>query len=386
MRIIDIRERAVSLSDPMSNAAINFQEMTASAVAIDVECQSGKVVTGYGFSSVGRYAQSGLIGDRFAPRLLGLNYIDGENGKLDPRRAWVEMMKNEKWGGDGDRSGAVGVLDMALWDVAAKIDDVPLWKLLSDRHNSGVYHQKVPVYATGGHYYPRSDLGGLQDEVKGYLDSGFEKVKIKCGQSGLPDDIRRIEASLSQLDQCGARLAIDVNCAYESSQKRVGLAKAVSPYQLAWVEEPSHPHDFDGLAEFIEIYKGVVATGENLFSVSECQNLLRYGGLRPNCDLLQIDPAFSYGVSEYLRILKLAEGCGWKKSGIVPHAGHLLGYHVVAGFELGAHEVAVRPNFILSGLQNDVEFRGGYASLSQQPGMGFEIYPKLWRVLKELNR
>ena len=278
MRITDIREKPVSLAAPMSNAAISFLQMTASAVAIDIDAGEKGTITGYGFSSVGRYAQSGLIAERFAPRLLAAGDMTGADGGLDPVRGWAAMMANEKPGGDGDRAGAVGVLDMALWDAAAKIEEIPLWRLLSERYNGDRAHDRVPVYATGGHYYPDGDLTGLQDEIKSYLDQGYERVKIKCGQGGLADDRARIEAVLPLLGDDGNRLAVDVNCMCSTSGDTQEMADAYAPYGLAWIEEPGHPHDFELLTALAGYYDGPIATGENLFSMSETYNLMRYGG------------------------------------------------------------------------------------------------------------
>jgi L-alanine-DL-glutamate epimerase-like enolase superfamily enzyme len=384
MRITGIREKPVSLSDPMSNAAISFLQMTASAVAIDIDAGDRGKVTGYGFSSVGRYAQSGLIAERFAPRLLAAADFEGANGGLDPVSAWAAMMANEKPGGDGDRAGAVGVLDMALWDAAAKIENIPLWELLSERYNGDEAHARVPVYATGGHYYPDGDLDGLRDEVRLYLDQGYKRVKIKGGQRGLADDCRRIEACLKLLGGDGARLAIDVNCMCSTSEATQAMADAYAPYGLAWIEEPGHPHDFELLTALADYYDGAIATGENLFSMSEVYNLMRYGGLRADRDLIQIDPALSYGVVEYANIVRLAEAGDWPRARMVPHAGHLLAFHVVAGLKLGGHEVAARPDFVLGGLQDGVCIDRGEATLPQVPGIGFEAHPKLWAVLSAL--
>ena len=384
MRITDIREKPVSLAAPMSNAAISFLQMTASAVAIDIDAGEKGTITGYGFSSVGRYAQSGLIAERFAPRLLAAGYMTGADGGLDPVRGWAAMMANEKPGGDGDRAGAVGVLDMALWDAAAKIEEIPLWRLLSERYNGDRAHDRVPVYATGGHYYPDGDLTGLQDEIKGYLDQGYERVKIKCGQGGLADDRARIEAVLPLLGDDGNRLAVDVNCMCSTSGDTQEMADAYAPYGLAWIEEPGHPHDFELLTALAGYYDGPIATGENLFSMSETYNLMRYGGLRSDRDFIQVDPALSYGIVEFANIVRLAEAGAWPRSQMVPHAGHLPAFHAVAGMELGAHEIAARPDFILGGLQDGVVVEGGFATLPDAPGAGFERHPKLWAVLNTL--
>ena len=384
MRIIDIREKTVSLSDPMSNAVISFLEMTASAVAIDIDAGEKGTVTGYGFSSVGRYGQSGLINERFAPRLKAVGDMTGADGGLDPVHGWAAMMANEKPGGDGDRAGAVGVLDMALWDAASKIEGIPLWQLLSERYNGDNAHERVPVYASGGHYYPDRDLTALVEEIRGILDQGFETVKIKCGQYGLEDDCARIEAILPLLGNDGSRLAVDVNCMCSTSGETQAMADAYAPYDLAWIEEPGHPHDFELLTALTGYYDGAIAAGENLFSMSETYNLMRYGGLRADRDLIQIDPALSYGVVEYANIVRLAEAGDWPRSQMVPHAGHLLAFHTVAGLQLGAHEMAARPDFILSGLQGGVEISGGKATLPDVPGIGFETHGPLWAVLADL--
>lgn len=384
MRITAIREKAVSLSDPMSNAAISFLQMTASAVAIDIDAGDRGMVTGYGFSSVGRYAQSGLIAERFAPRLLASDEIAGADRGLDPVRGWAAMMTNEKPGGDGDRSGAVGVLDMALWDAAAKIENIPLWELLAERYNADNAHVRVPVYATGGHYYPDGDLSALADEIRLYLDQGYERVKIKCGQRGLDDDRRRIEACLKLLDGDGTRLAVDVNCMCSTSESTQAMADAFAPYGLAWIEEPGHPHDFELLTALAEYYDGSIATGENLFSMSEAYNLMSYAGLRADRDLIQIDPALSYGLVEYANIVRLAEAGDWPRAQLVPHAGHLLAFQAVAGLRLGAHEVAARPDFVLGGLPEGIAIAAGEATLPQMPGIGFEAHPRLWAVLASL--
>tara|TARA_B100000700_G_scaffold320394_4_gene417594 strand:- start:2729 stop:3883 length:1155 start_codon:yes stop_codon:yes gene_type:complete len=384
MRIKDIRERRVSLADPMANAGISYLQMTASAVAIEVEADEKGIVTGYGFSSVGRYAQSGLIAERFAPRLMAKESIEGVNGGLDPVGGWASMMTDEKPGGDGDRAGAVGVLDMALWDAAAKIEGIPLWRLLSKRYNEDRYHDLIPVYATGGHYYPDGDLEALRDEVKSYLDSGYERIKIKCGRHDLADDCSRIEAVLGLLNDDGSRLAVDVNCMCSTSGETQAMADAYAPYSLAWIEEPGHPHNFELLAALTDYYDRPIATGENLFSMSEAYNLLSYGGLRPDRDMIQLDPALSYGIVEYANIVRMAEVAEWPRSQMVPHAGHLLSYHAVAGLELGAHEIAARADFVLGGLQDDVEIAGGAGSLPQAPGIGFETHANLWSVLNDL--
>src|SRR5215469_14217822 len=198
MRITDIREKTVPIASPIANAFIDFSKMTCSVVAVITDVvRDGKPVTGYGFNSNGRYGQGALIRDRFAPRILEADpetLIDHRHNNLDSVKIWDHMMTTEKPGGHGERSVAVGTIDMAVWDAVAKIAGKPLHRLLADRYRNGKADDKVWVYAAGGYYYPGKDLTALKNEMKGYRDRGYQVVKMKIGGAPLAEDIRRIEA------------------------------------------------------------------------------------------------------------------------------------------------------------------------------------------------
>jgi L-alanine-DL-glutamate epimerase-like enolase superfamily enzyme len=148
MRIVAIHDIVSPIRSNIANAYIDFSQMTASVVAVVTDVKvDGKPVVGYGFNSNGRYAQHGLLNERFIKRVSEAkpdSLLDGE-GLLDPAKCWKAMMANEKPGGHGERSVAVGVIDMAIWDAVAKVKRVPLWKLLSDRYNGGQYDVKAWV-------------------------------------------------------------------------------------------------------------------------------------------------------------------------------------------------------------------------------------------------
>src|SRR5262245_47326949 len=185
MRITSIHETVVPISSAIRNAFIDFSKMTASVVAVVTDVvRNGRPVAGYGFNSNGRYAQSGLLKERFIPRLLSADpksLVDDARDNLDPHKAWACMMANEKPGGHGERSVAVGVLDMALWDAVAKIEGKPLYRLLAERYNGSKADDRVFVYAAGGYYYPGKDMQALKDEMKHYLELGYTVVKLKIG-------------------------------------------------------------------------------------------------------------------------------------------------------------------------------------------------------------
>jgi L-alanine-DL-glutamate epimerase-like enolase superfamily enzyme len=132
MRVVEVREKTVSIASPIANAYIDFSKMTCSIVTVVTDVvREGKPVVGYGFNSNGRYGQGALMRERFLPRLLEAapeQLIDRENDNLDPFAIWKVLMTNEKPGGHGERSVAVGVIDMAVWDAVAKIAGQPLWR------------------------------------------------------------------------------------------------------------------------------------------------------------------------------------------------------------------------------------------------------------------
>src|ERR1700675_768155 len=279
MKIVDIRETPVSIKSDIRNAYIDFSQMTVSALAVITDVvRDGKRVVGYGFNSNGRYAPSGLLRDRFIPRLLAAkpdSLLDDSGENLDPFKIWNIVMRNEKPGGHGERSVAVGVLDMAIWDAVAKIAGVPLYRLLADRFRGGVVDAKVFVYAAGGYYYPEKGLSGLQQEMQGYLDLGYSVVKIKIGGASLAEDIERIEAVLKIL-KTPDQLAVDANGRFDV-MTAIAYAQALAPLGLRWYEEPGDPLDYELLARLAPFYDAPLATGENLFSLQDARNLIRYG-------------------------------------------------------------------------------------------------------------
>jgi L-alanine-DL-glutamate epimerase-like enolase superfamily enzyme len=286
MRITEIREKTVAIASPISNAYIDFSKMTCSVMAVVTDfVRNGKPVIGYGFNSNGRYGQGCLIRERFRPRLLDADpktLIDEEYDNLDPAKIWACMMTNEKPGGHGERSVAVGTIDMAVWDAVAKIAEKPLFQLLADRYGNGAPDPKVFVYAAGGYYYPGKDLAGLRREMRSYLDRGYTVVKMKIGGLPLEEDLHRIEAVQAELAS-GQQLAVDANGRFDQ-KTAIAYAKALSRYNLFWYEEAGEPLDYELQAELAKHYEGPMATGENLFSMHDARNLIRYGGLRPDRD------------------------------------------------------------------------------------------------------
>lgn len=387
MRIVDIREQTFPISSPIRNAYIDFREMTLSLVAVVTDVvRDGRPVVGYGFNSNGRYGQGSLLRERFVPRLLAAepdSLLDDTGENLDPARVWATLMTNEKPGGHGERSVAVGTLDMAVWDAVAKIAEKPLYQLLAERYGDGVADRRVFVYAAGGYYYPGKDDSQLQDEMRGFLDRGFTTVKMKIGGADLATDLRRIDAVLEVLGS-GQQLAVDANGRFDLATA-LDYARALAGYDLFWYEEPGDPLDYALNAEVAAAYEGPLATGENLFSVQDARNLVRYGGLRPDRDWLQFDCALGYGLVEYLRILDMLKEHGWSPARCIPHGGHQLSLNIAAGLGLGGNEAYPDLFQPFGGFPDSVAVEDGHILMPELPGIGFEGKADLIEVMRRLS-
>ncbi|WP_420113598.1 mandelate racemase/muconate lactonizing enzyme family protein [Pseudactinotalea sp.] len=385
MRIVDIREQTIPISSPIRNAYIDFSTMTLSLVAVVTDVvRDGRRVVGYGFNSNGRYGQGAMMRDRFIPRVLDAepdSLLDGDN--LDAAAIWSTMMTNEKPGGHGERSVAVGTIDMAVWDAVAKIAEKPLFRLLAEQYGSGAANPRVFVYAAGGYYYPDTGLTVLQDEMRSYLDRGYTVVKMKIGGADLDTDRRRIDAVLDILEP-GQRLAVDANGRFASDQA-IAYASALSEYDLFWYEEPGDPLDFELQAEVAASYEGSLATGENLFSTVDARNLIRYGGMRPDRDWLQFDCALSYGLVEYLRTLAMLRSHGWAADRCIPHGGHQMSLNIAAGLGLGGNESYPDLFQPFGGFPDGVAVAGGHVTMPELPGIGFEGKRDLYAVMSALG-
>ena len=385
IRILEVREATHMIASPIRNAYIDFSKMTTSVVAVVTNViRGGKPVIGYGFNSNGRYGQGGLIRERFAARITGadpVSLLDPTGENLDPDKIWAAMMTNEKPGGHGERSVAVGTIDMAVWDAVAKIAGKPLFRLLAERHGTTA-DPRIFVYAAGGYYYPGKDDAALCTEMQSYLDRGYNVVKMKIGGESLAADQRRIEAVLRLLNG-QARLAVDANGRFDL-ETAIAYAKALRPYDLFWYEEAGDPLDFHLQSALAEFYPGAMATGENLFSHQDARNLLRYGGMRPDRDWLQFDCALSYGLCEYLRTLEVVRDAGWSWRRCIPHGGHQLSLAIAAGLGLGGNESYPDVFQPFGGFPDGTKVIDGYVTIPDLPGIGFEAKSDLFPIMRAL--
>jgi L-alanine-DL-glutamate epimerase-like enolase superfamily enzyme len=386
MRIVDIRETSVPLQSDLANSSSDFTEMTTSIVAVVTDVvRRGRPVAGFAFNSTGRYACGAQMRERFIPRILRADpasLLDERCDNIDPARVVAAMARREKIGGDAERSIGIGTIEVAVWDVVAKIADVPLHRMLADRYSGGRMSDKVFCYVGGGWYRPGQTTADLQDEMRRHLDSGYTMVKMKVGGLPLAEDCRRIEAVLEVLGR-EARLAVDANGKFDRAEA-LAYAKALRPFGLKWFEEPCHPLDYALYAEIAAAYDAPLAAGENLYSTEDVANLVCFGGLRAGRDFIQVDPPQAYGIAQYAKTVAMLEGRGWSRASLFPHGGNQMSLAIAAGFGLGGAESYPGVFGAFGGFADDAAVTDGHLPLSDRPGIGFEGQAALYALMRPL--
>jgi len=347
--------------------------------------RDGKPVVGFAFNSTGRYACGAQMRARFIPRLLRADpksLLDVTGNNLDPAKILAVMMQREKSGGHSERSIAIGTIEVAVWDAVAKIAGKPLHRLLAERYNGGKVAERIFCYVGGGWYWPGQTITDLQDEMRRHLDAGYTMVKMKVGGLPLDEDVRRIEAVLAVLG--GAQLAVDANAKF-SRGEAIAYADALAPFTLRWFEEPCDPLDFALYAELASVYPAPLAAGENLYSTQDVANFVRFGGLRPDRDVIQVDPPQAYGIVQYANTVAMLEAGGWPRRALFPHGGNQMSLNIAGGFGLGGAESYPGVFGAFGGFADDARVDNGYLTLPEQPGIGFENQAALYRLMSALT-
>ncbi|MEQ8965048.1 MAG: enolase C-terminal domain-like protein [Azospirillaceae bacterium] len=374
MRIREIREVAVRLRADIQNAVVSFDEHDVSLVAVITDAErDGRPVVGLGFNSIGRFAQGGLMRERFIPRLMkadAASLTDAVGELFDPAAAMATMMKNEKPGGHGCRAGAVAALELALWDANAKARGVPAHRLIAEHFAVAAPRDSVPVYAAGGYYSADGDLAKLTEEMRGYAEQGYTFFKMKIGGADLATDMRRIEAALAGVPSAD-RLAVDANGRFDRDTA-LAYGREMAGYGLRWYEEAGDPLDYDLNRRLVEAYPHPVATGENLFSRRDVENLVLFGGMRPGVDYFQMDPGLSYGLVEFAAMIDTLEAHGFDRRQVHPHGGHVIGLHVAIGLGLGGCEAYPGVFQPFGGYPGACAVGDGTVAPTDAPGFGIE--------------
>src|SRR5260370_10218480 len=190
---------------------------------------------------------------------------------------------------------------------------------------------------------------------------------MKIGGDPRSEGLRGIEAVLKIL-KTADQVAGDANGRFDW-ENAVGYAQARARYGLRWYEEAGDPLDYQLQAKLANYYPGPMATGENLFSLQDARNLIRYAQMRSDRDILQFDCALSYGLVEYVRILSMLKEYGWSPARCIPHGGHQMSLNIAAGLGLGGNESypGIFQPFV--GFAGEIPVKENYSTPRQIPGL-----------------
>lgn len=213
---------------------------------------------------------------------------------------------------------AMAGVDIALWDVAGKAADLPVYRLLGGTDTS------VFCYATGGFYDPNDPSVGPGDELAGFVGDGFEAVKMKAGALSLEDELARVRDVRRAIGP-GPDLLLDVNAPF-GVEECVEFATAAAEHDVGWLEEPLYwylqPEDFRRAAEQSPI---PLAHGEREFHRFTTRDFVDSGAIR----YVQFDATRFSGFTEALRI---AEYAAQENVSVAPHAAPHIHAHLVSAF------------------------------------------------------
>lgn len=308
----------VPLAEPLADSI--YQRTHWHVPVVEVRTEDGLVGTGYSGVWTGDQEIVATIEAHVIPVVLGRD-------ARDIARLWADVYWSAlHWvGRAGIAHMAQSMVDVALWDLAAKRAGLPLWRLLGGRH------ERLETYNTDGGWLNFDD-DKLLESLQGLVDAGWSKVKMKVGGPDLDVDIARVEKARSALDP-RVTLMVDVNQRWDLVTAKRAL-EPLAELGMAWIEEPLHPDDVAGHAELARRSRVPIALGENVYNVHGFAGFLRADAV----DVVQVDVTRVGGVSEWLRIAHLAQELSrW----VVPHAGDMgqIHQHLVAG--IGADRPAM---------------------------------------------
>lgn len=325
---------------------------------VRVKSSTGKEGVGfcYGGSRAGHLST-------IAVRDLLRHHVIGKEPQ-NTEMTWEAMFRDSLLHGRrGSVLRAISAIDIALWDLRGKEAGLPVYSLL------GAYRKgTVPAYASGGYYLKGGTISDLASEVSGYVENGFQAVKIKVGRLSTSEDLARIK-TCRQVIGPDVHLFLDANNAWRDAPTAISAIRRFEEYNPAWIEEPVLPDDIEASATIAAKVAVPVATGEIEATRWGFQLLIQHRA----ATILQPDAAVCGGISEWGKIAALAS------THSLPLAPHWFA-------DLHAHLVAATPNAnwvefftdttifnFMRLLKRSAEVRHGSLVLPEEPGLGIEL-------------
>ncbi|MEF8827674.1 MAG: mandelate racemase/muconate lactonizing enzyme family protein [Haloarcula sp.] len=304
---------SIPLAEPVSFATRTVEERDHAITY--VRTRDGTEGVGY---SLG-YGGSELVADAVTDVLAEM--VIGEDPR-DTERLWHEMFDGTvQIGRKGVLLRAIATIDIALWDIAAKAVDTPLYKYL------GAYCESVPAYASGGYYRDEKGLEGLRAEMQRYIDRGHDAVKMKVGRRSPAEEERRVAAVRETIGDDRV-LMVDANGKWDSLPQALRSCQRIAEHNPYFVEEPVMPDSVSLMANVNESLPYAVAAGELEFSRYGFAELLREGAV----EVVQPDATVCGGITEWL---KIANTAATYDVPVAPHYNWNLHSQLVASIENG---------------------------------------------------
>ena len=269
-----------------------------------------------GTTGIGLGGGKGVIGatiDSLKPLLIGEDPINVE-------RLWHAMWVPKLIGRRGLTTRAISAIDIALWDLRAKVAGMPLYKML------GGYRDSVPTYIAGGYYEDGKGLKELQQEVSEHVEGGAKAVKMKVGAVSINEDVARVKAVREAVGP-DIKLMVDANCAYRWYEA-IQLADRIEAFDPFWFEEPIAADDYEGHKRIAEKTTIPVATGENEYTRYGFRDLIATGCV----PILNADAKILGGVTEFMKVAALAQA---HDLDIAPHGAQEIHIHLVSAISNG---------------------------------------------------
>lgn len=257
-----------------------------------VEIDTNKGVKGYGPGGPG----GGVIVEDHLTRLLM-----GEN-PLDIQRLWDIMWRSTmSYGRKGVTVNAISGVDIALWDIAGKVLNAPVWRLLGGR-----IHPRIPCYCTG-------------NDIEQHVEFGYTRLKLALpygpadGRPGIRKNVELVKRAREAVGRDGD---VMMDCWMALTERyTLELAEAFEPYNVYWIEEALPPDDFEGFGRLREqITSTRIVTGEHVYTRYGFRQLLRVNG----AEIWQPDIHWCGGMSELIKIAHMAAA---HDIPVIPHGG-----------------------------------------------------------------
>jgi L-alanine-DL-glutamate epimerase-like enolase superfamily enzyme len=335
----------MALSDSTHGTILGFELVT-----VRVRDAEGAEGVGYTYTvGTGGAAVHALIARDLAPLLHGR-----DPGRIEA--LWQSMWWALHYGGRGGAQAlAISAVDIALWDLRARRQGTPLWRLL------GGFDPRVPCYAGGIDL--DFTLDALLHQTDANLARGFRAIKMKVGRPSLHEDVERVRAMRAQLG-AGFPLMVDANMRW-SADEAIRAARALRELDPVWLEEPTIPDDVPGHVRIVREGGLPVAAGENLHTLHEFRQLIVAGGVTfPEPDVTNCG-----GVTVFMKVCHLAEAFNLP---VTSHGAHDLTVHLLAAAPnrsyLESHGFGL-DRFIAEPLR----IEAGLAVAPERPGHGIEL-------------